>query len=77
AYLADHPQVKPRVLTRFEPWMALSFSEGSIGGDIESVQLSQLEAFYGQRQVALTMAERGLLYREPQGSNGIAIAPAL
>ncbi|MFX8805423.1 penicillin acylase family protein, partial [Acinetobacter baumannii] len=26
AYLADHPQVKPRVLTRFEPWMALSFS---------------------------------------------------
>lgn len=77
AYLADHPQVKPKVLTRFEPWMALSFSEGSIGGDIESVPLSQLEAFYGQRQVALTMAERGLLYREPQGSNGIAIAPAL
>ncbi len=28
AYLADHPAVHPRVLTRFEPWMALSFSEG-------------------------------------------------
>ena len=27
--------------------MALSFSEGSIGGDIERVNLTQLEAFYG------------------------------
>ena len=34
-YLSTHPAVRPRVLTRFEPWMPLSFSEGSIGGDIE------------------------------------------
>ena len=27
--------------------MALSFTEGSIGGDIEKVNLNQLEAFYG------------------------------
>jgi acyl-homoserine-lactone acylase len=45
-YLATHPQVKPRVITRFEPWMALTFSEGSIGGDIEKVQLPALQAFY-------------------------------
>ena len=32
------PQVKPRVITHFEPWMALTFSEGSIGGDIERVE---------------------------------------
>ena len=38
-YLATHPDVKPRVITKFEPWMALSFSEGSIGGDIERVNL--------------------------------------
>src|SRR5689334_18168228 len=31
-YLATHPSVKPRVITKFEPWMALTFSEGSIGG---------------------------------------------
>ena len=31
-YLATHPQVHPRAITRFEPWMALSFTEGSIGG---------------------------------------------
>ncbi|HEU4405346.1 MAG TPA: penicillin acylase family protein [Polyangiaceae bacterium] len=50
AYLARHPETRPRVITRFEPWMALSFSEGSIGGDIESISLAQLEAFYGGRR---------------------------
>lgn len=45
-YLHTHPEVSPRVLTRFEPWMALAFTEGSIGGDIERVSRSELEAFY-------------------------------
>ena len=47
-YLATHPNVKPRVITHFEPWMALSFTEGSIGGDIEKVNVNQLQAFYGK-----------------------------
>jgi len=46
-FLQSHPQVTPRVIHRFEPWMALSFSEGSIGGDIERVQLGALRSFYG------------------------------
>ena len=75
-YLADHPEVRPKVLTRFEPWMALSFSEGSIGGDISRVSLSQLQAFYERRTVALTDEERGLITREPTGSNGFVIAPS-
>ncbi|GMV07787.1 MAG: 7-beta-(4-carbaxybutanamido)cephalosporanic acid acylase [Gemmatimonadota bacterium] len=45
-YLHTHPEVQPKVLARFEPWMALSFSEGSIGGDIERVDLRDLQAFY-------------------------------
>ena len=44
-YLATHPQVTPRVIRRFEPWMALSFSEGSIGGDIESISLRSSRLF--------------------------------
>jgi acyl-homoserine-lactone acylase len=75
-FLATHPNVHPRVLTRFEPWMALSFSEGSIGGDIERVPLTQLQAFYEKRPVAMTLVERGLEFREPSGSNGFAIAPS-
>ncbi|WP_299002761.1 penicillin acylase family protein [uncultured Caulobacter sp.] len=74
-YLATHPDVEPKVIKRFEPWMALSFSEGSIGGDIERVTLTQLESFYGKRQLAMTADEKGLLFKEPKGSNGIAIAP--
>jgi acyl-homoserine-lactone acylase len=45
-FLATHPEVKPRALTRFEPWMALSFTEGSIGGDIERIDLKALRGFY-------------------------------
>ncbi|AXK31867.1 penicillin acylase family protein [Streptomyces armeniacus] len=80
-YLATHPEVRPRVLDRFEPWMPLSFSEGSIGGDIESVQLGELEAFYGERDAPAAGGERApaarkSTLREPTGSNGIAIAPS-
>ena len=75
-YLHTHPEVTPKVLTRFEPWMALTFSEGSIGGDIERVSLSELEAFYGHNNDTRT----AFLYRnfkaEPTGSNGFAIAPS-
>ena len=76
-YLFKHPEVKPRVIQRFEPWMALSFTEGSIGGDIERVNLNQLQAFYGKD------AGRQAIYQapeaqpaEPGGSNGMAIAPS-
>ena len=45
-YLYKHPDVNPRVIKHFEPWMALSFTEGSIGGDIERINLRDLQAFY-------------------------------
>ena len=80
-YLATHPNVTPRVITKFEPWMALSFSEGSIGGDIESVSIARLEAFYGKNPAALARLEPDPMYAavppEPTGSNGFAIAPQL
>jgi acyl-homoserine-lactone acylase len=72
-YLAKHPQVKPRVIQHFEPWMALSFSEGSIGGDYERVDLKKLEAFYGGRKSVAALEQEP---EQPGGSNGIAIAPS-
>jgi acyl-homoserine-lactone acylase len=84
-YLATHPAVTPRAIRRFEPWMALSFTEGSIGGDIETVSLPELEKFYGRRTTgwvtprALDVASRDDVTpgpeRDPSGSNGFAIAP--
>jgi acyl-homoserine-lactone acylase len=74
-YLLTHPQVKPKLLTHFEPWMALAFSEGSIGGDIESIDLKQLAQMYSKgAQAALADAGAGF-GPEPRGSNGFAIAP--
>ncbi|MDP1028770.1 penicillin acylase family protein [Sphingomonas sp. KR1UV-12] len=79
-YLATHPAVHPRSITRFEPWMALAFSEGSIGGDIErGVDLGALAAFYGGAApaapaLAPKLADAGRLV-EPKGSNGLAFGP--
>ena len=74
-YLSKHPETHPRVITHFEPWMALSFTEGSIGGDIERVNLGQLALFYGSVEVAQTASAREE-NGEPTGSNGMAIAPS-
>src|SRR5215213_2714828 len=78
-YLHTHPNVTPRVIAKFEPWMALSFSEGSIGGDIERVNLTQLEAFYGTAAPGTSTARLEPIDflappAEPTGSNGIAIS---
>ena len=62
-FLATHPEVKPRVLRRFEPWMALSFTEGSIGGDIERIDLNGLRNFYGSnRHAELVSASMNTAY---------------
>ncbi|MGA2193721.1 MAG: acylase [Bryobacteraceae bacterium] len=76
-YLYKHPEVKPRVIQRFEPWMALSLTEGSVplGGDIDKVNLSQLGAFYGKAPVSQQPAAEEY-EPEPGGSNGAAVGPA-
>ncbi|HEX6660478.1 MAG TPA: penicillin acylase family protein, partial [Sphingomicrobium sp.] len=94
-FLATHPDVKPHALKRFEPWMVMSFTEGSIGGDIERIDLGQLKDFYSNRHPELvsgSMNTMAVNSQKPsswipdqvrdddirrQGSNGIAIAPAL
>lgn len=72
-YLQTHPETTPALLTRFEPWMPMFFSEGSIGGDIEQIPLGGITAFYSEgepRNAPRAIEDTG----EPGGSNGIAIA---
>lgn len=77
-YLHTHPEVKPKLLTRFEPWMPMYFSEGSIGGDIERIRTSEIKAFYeGNMEIPeseIMAIEKEEEMAEPQGSNGIAIS---
>jgi acyl-homoserine-lactone acylase len=88
-FLAKYPAVKPKVIHHFEPWMALSFTEGSIGGDIETVDLPKLEKFYGQpvpptasnspaagAEPAVVAHPAVVADENPGGSNGFAIAPS-
>jgi acyl-homoserine lactone acylase PvdQ len=75
-FLYKHPDVKPRVITHFEPWMALSFTEGSIGGDIERINPRDLQALYGSGP-GTRNGDADEFELDPSGSNGIAIAPRL
>ncbi len=80
-YLYTHPEVQPNLLTRFEPWMPMYFSEGSIGGDIERISTRKIKAFY-EGNMEIPQAEKLKIQQEaetaePQGSNGIAISGKL
>lgn len=80
-YLYTHPEVKPKLLTTFEPWMPMYFSEGSIGGDIERISTRKIKAFYESGMEIPKMEEYQIEKEkemaEPQGSNGIAISGKL
>jgi acyl-homoserine-lactone acylase len=84
-YLSKHASVRPKVIKHFEPWMTLSFTEGSIGGDIENIDTGKLEKLYADSAKlsgggSLPRTARNLTDEVPEvfpgGSNGFAIAPA-
>lgn len=90
-YLAKHPEVEPKLIRRFEAWMPMFFSEGSIGGDIEKISVDGIAAFYGIDQPVADMgkadkdkekkaekrSDEPVEFTEPKGSNGFAISGAL
>ncbi|MDC6365492.1 MULTISPECIES: acylase [Flavobacteriaceae] len=74
-YLYTHPEVQPKLLTRFEPWMPMYFSEGSIGGDIERISTKKIQRFYENwQEIPELKLQKRAKIEEPQGSNGIAIS---
>jgi len=75
-YLHRHPGVRPAVLKRFEPWMPLLFTEGSIGGNITIIPISGVRDFYENNQLGTRVVSIPEWEEEPPGSNGFAIGPA-
>lgn len=74
-YLYTHPDVAPLAITKYEPWMTMYFTEGSIGGDIERVSTRRIKAFYeDQEEMAMVYDDRFAFPDEPKGSNGFAIS---
>jgi len=77
-YLYKHPAVKPALLTRFQPWYPLLWTDGSIGAiDVADITVAELKSFYsGQPSVIAAVAHKEDIDPLPGGSNGFAIAPA-
>ncbi|MBL7876770.1 MAG: penicillin acylase family protein [Cyclobacteriaceae bacterium] len=76
-YLYTHPQVRPKLLNRFQPWMPFLFSEGSIGGDLASISVGRVKNFYGDgKTISQDKEVDNDNEPEPRGSNGFAIAPS-
>ncbi|HLO45445.1 MAG TPA: penicillin acylase family protein [Leadbetterella sp.] len=75
-YLAKNPQVKPKLIHKFEPWYALLWTDGSIGAiSTADLQLSELKAFYGNEN-SVGFSKKNEDYQQT-GSNGFAIGPSL
>jgi acyl-homoserine-lactone acylase len=74
-YLYKHPEVKPLLLTRFEPWFPLLWTDGSIGAiSTADLSVAELKAFYSGNNEKVTYVEREKNVQT--GSNGFAFAPS-
>lgn len=77
-YLYKHPEVKPAVLQRFEPWFHLMFTDGSVSATrTGGITIEEVRHFYGKENnhptAAIIKEDHEL---ELSGSNGFAIAPS-
>ena len=74
-YLYTHPEVKPALLTRFEPWYPLLFTDGAyIATQTGGLQSADMKALFGEE---ITNLRNNI--QQPTtavGSNGFAIAPS-
>lgn len=75
-YLYKHPETQPLLIHRFQAWMPLMFSEGSIGGNISAISLNKIRAFYEKGKSFSMSASLDHDDPEPSGSNGFAISPS-
>lgn len=75
-YLYKHPEVKPAVLKKIQPWYHLTYTDGSIAA-IRSGNLTSrdLEQFYASKDVVSAAHQRVLPEEKLIGSNGFAVAP--
>ena len=75
-YLHTHPEVRPALLNRFEPWYPLMWTDGSIGAiNTGNLTIKELSKFYSGDFTPTR--EKPLLKDQQSGSNGFAFAPSI
>lgn len=78
-YLYTHPEVKPRILKKFEPWFPLLYTDGSIAPTQNGgLTLKDMQNLYAAEVPATSYIKPpvNFLEAEPTGSNGFALAPS-
>ncbi|MBX9886604.1 MAG: penicillin acylase family protein [Flavobacteriaceae bacterium] len=74
-YLYKHPEVKPALLTHFEPWYPLLWTDGSIGAiSTAGLTTGELKTFYSGNSDKVAYVARETEVQT--GSNGFALAPS-
>ncbi len=74
-YLYKHPNVKPSMLTRFKPWYALLWTDGSIGAiNTADISTAELQQFYGNEKSPVAAIPKDP--EQQTGSNGFALGPS-
>ncbi|MDQ6814964.1 MAG: penicillin acylase family protein, partial [Bacteroidota bacterium] len=77
--LYTHPEVKPAVLTHFEPWFALLRTNGSISAtQTGGVSVADMKTLYRARNGSVSYNDKKVPFFDvdPTGSNGFAVAPS-
>lgn len=75
-YLCKHPEIKPLLLHRFEPWFPLLWTDGSIGAiSTGGLSTAELKSFYADRSTHISYIERETDFQT--GSNGFAFGPSI
>lgn len=74
-FLHKNPKVKPRLLTKFQPWYPLLWTDGSIGAiSTADLTVAELKNFYSGEATAAIPEPKDPEYQT--GSNGFAFAPS-
>ncbi|MFD2938275.1 penicillin acylase family protein [Spirosoma flavum] len=75
-YIITHPAVKPKLLTRIEPWMILMNNVPAMGGS--NVSEADFKALYVKEATQSPTGSRSFTAEPPKndGSNGWALAPS-
>lgn len=74
-YLKTHPSVKPTLLTHFEPWYPLLWTDGSIGAiNTADISTAELKNFYSGDNTTSYAKPKDLEHQT--GSNGFAFGPS-
>lgn len=75
-YLHKHPEVKPAVLTQFEPWFPLMYTDGSISAlQTGGLDPNDVKSFYESKSLAKLPTQKIVNEDKLIGSNGFAISP--